>query len=284
MLATTIIVYLWILGLESNWKTKHCILLGISIGFCLLTYYNAYGYILCSIILCLTSVILKKMRPKQIFQKVLIVCIFATVIAGWWFIRNAIIYDGDILGIKTQNEYGDKYALEGYKPSTRITIQKQGKTIMDMLIKEQWLKITVQSFIGVFGYHSICMSYKIYGLYLIIWLIGIIGCLINFKKLFIYKKEENDKYLLNYIFVISIIISISLSVIYSYASDFQPQGRYIMGIMIPFTYFIVNGIQTVLEKMIKSDKIRKIIVIVLILLLVIITLKALFGYIVPAYK
>ena len=75
LLATTVIIYLWILGLESNWKNKHCVLLGIAIGFCTLTYYNAYGYILCSIILCLISVILNKMKTKQIIQKVLIVAI-----------------------------------------------------------------------------------------------------------------------------------------------------------------------------------------------------------------
>ena len=69
VLATTMIIYLWILGLESNWKTKHCILLGLSIGFCSLTYYNAYGYILCSVILCLVSVISNKMKIKEILQK-----------------------------------------------------------------------------------------------------------------------------------------------------------------------------------------------------------------------
>lgn len=63
--------------------------------FCTLTYYNAYGYILCSIILCLISVILNKMKTKQIIQKVLIVAIMAFLVAGWWFIRNAIIYNGD---------------------------------------------------------------------------------------------------------------------------------------------------------------------------------------------
>ena len=73
LLASTIIIYLWILGLENNWKTKHCILLGITIGFCLLTYYNAYGYILCSIIICLISTISNKMKTKEIVQKALIV-------------------------------------------------------------------------------------------------------------------------------------------------------------------------------------------------------------------
>ena len=284
LLATTVIIYLWILGLESNWKNKHCVLLGIAIGFCTLTYYNAYGYILCSIILCLISVILNKMETKQIIQKVLIVAIMAFLVAGWWFIRNAIIYNGDFLGINAQNECGDKYASEEYKPSTRLTVQRKNESIINMLTKDKWINVTLKSFVGIFGYNSMIMSNKIYYSYFLIWIIGIIGCLMKFKDLFIYNKEEKNKYLLNYIFILSIIIPIILSIYYSYTSDFQPQGRYIMGIIIPFTYFIVNGIQKILEKFVKSEKIRKCIVLVIMLLIIVISMRALFGYIIPRYK
>ena len=85
-------------------------------------------------------------------------------------------------------------------------------------------------------------------------------------------------------FILSIIIPIILSIYYSYTSDFQPQGRYIMGIIIPFTYFIVNGIQKILEKFVKSEKIRKCIVLVIMLLIIVISMRALFGYIIPRYK
>lgn len=284
VLATTMIIYLWILGLESNWKTKHCVLLGLAIGFCALTYYNAYGYILCSIILCLVSVTSNKMKAKDIWKKILIVGLIAIAFAGWWFVRNAILYNGDFLGINAQNECGDKYALHDYKPSTRLTLQKEGKSLIYMIVEKEWLNTTAVSFIGVFGYHTIMMSTKIYYCYLAIWVIGAIGCLINFKELFIYKKEQKNKYLLNYIFVASIIIPILLSMYYSYASDYQPQGRYIMGIIVPFTYFLVKGIETLLEKFIKSEKIRNVIIIALMLLIIVISFKAIFGYVIPAYR
>ena len=100
---------------------------------------------------------------------------------------------------------------------------------------------------------------------------------------FLFNKEKN-KYILNYIFVLSIIIPILLSIIYSYMSDFQPQGRYIVGIIVPFTYFVVSGIKGILEKIIKNEKIRRIIIVLLIMLLIVITLKALFNYVIPAYK
>lgn len=284
ILAISMIIYLWILGLESNWKTKHCILLGGAVGFCALTYYNAYGYILCSVLICLSSAVLNKMDAKEIAKKALIVASVAFAVAGWWFVRNAIIYDGDILGTKTQNEYGDKYALEQYKPSVRKTPENSNESILHMLNEDAWAKTTAKSFVGIFGYQSILMSNKIYYLYLSFWLIGGLGCLLKFKDLFIYKKEEKSKYILNYIFVIAIIIPILLSIIYSYTSDFQPQGRYIMGIIIPFMYFVVNGIQTILEKFIKSEKIRNIIIIMIMLLIIAISFKAIFSYVIPAYN
>ena len=284
ILAISIIIYLWILGLESNWKTKHCILLGGAVGFCALTYYNAYGYILCSVLICLSSAVLNKMDAKEIAKKALIVASVAFAVAGWWFVRNAIIYDGDILGTKTQNEYGDKYALEQYKPSVRKTPENSNESIWHMLNEDAWANTTAKSFVGIFGYHSILMSNKIYYSYLGLWLIGGLGCLLKFKDLFIYKKEEKSKYILNYIFVIAIIIPILLSIIYSYTSDFQPQGRYIMGIIIPFVYFVVNGIQTMLEKFIKSEKIRNIIIIMIMLLIIAISFKAIFAYVIPAYN
>ena len=284
ILAISMIIYLWILGLESNWKTKHCILLGGAVCFCALTYYNAYGYILCSVLICLSSAVLNKMDAKEIAKKALIVASVAFAVAGWWFVRNAIIYDGDILGTKTQNEYGDKYALEQYKPSVRKTPENSNESIWHMLNEDAWANTTAKSFVGIFGYHSILMSNKIYYSYLSLWLIGGLGCLLKFKDLFIYKKDEKSKYILNYIFVIAIIIPILLSIIYSYTSDFQPQGRYIMGIIIPFVYFVVNGIQTMLEKFIKSEKIRNIIIIMIMLLIIAISFKAIFSYVRPAYN
>ena len=224
------------------------------------------------------------MGAKEIAKKALIVASVAFAVAGWWFVRNAIIYDGDILGTKTQNEYGDKYALEQYKPSVRKTPENSNESIWHMLDEDAWANTTAKSFVGIFGYHSILMSNKIYYSYLGLWLIGGLGCLLKFKDLFIYKKEEKSKYILNYIFVIAIIIPILLSIIYSYTSDFQPQGRYIMGIIIPFVYFVVNGIQTMLEKFIKSEKIRNIIIIMVMLLIIAISFKAIFSYVRPAYN
>ena len=57
-----------------------------------------------------------------------------------------------------------------------------------------------------------------------------------------------------------------------------------MGIIVPFTYFLVNGIEAVLEKCVKSQKIKNTIILMLITLIIIISFKAIFAYVIPTYK
>ena len=103
-------------------------------------------------------------------------------------------------------------------------------------------------------------------LYLSVFAIGIIGYISRFYKLKHIKelKEDKNKALLEVIFGINIVIPISLSIYYSYCNDFQPQGRYIMPMLIPFMYFVVSGLEKVLDKFIKNEKIKKVVQILII--------------------
>ena len=89
----SLIIYCWICGIKSNWKIKDCIFLGISLGLCALSYYNAYGYILCSVLIFIGSSINEKIGFKEILKKGILIFLIAFLIAGWFFIRNFIIYN-----------------------------------------------------------------------------------------------------------------------------------------------------------------------------------------------
>ena len=90
-----------------------------------------------------------------------------------------------------------------------------------------------------------------------IFLIGALGFLIQFKNKE-YRLEftkDKKKILLEVIFIINIFITIFLSVYYSYTSDYQPQGRYIMPILIPAMYFITKGLEHLMQKLSNKEKI-----------------------------
>ena len=48
--STAVIVYAWVRYLTEGWTYKNCVILALGVAACTLSYYNAYGFILCSII------------------------------------------------------------------------------------------------------------------------------------------------------------------------------------------------------------------------------------------
>lgn len=272
---------------------KSNIILGIGIGICFLSYYNAYGYILISFILFILTNILNKVKIKDFFKKGLVIAGISFIIAGWWFIRSAIIYNGDFLGLKTQDEYANKYAMPDFKPAIKETPQRNGESLLYMFFNNEWLKSTYLSFIAIFGGMEILLPYMfIYKIYFIIHIMGFIGQLLFIKKNFTFidkNEEEKTKVILNYSFIFSIIIPIILSVYYSYTSDFQPQGRYIMPMVIPFYYFVITGIKNIVEKLEKrltiknTEKIKKIITLSFMFVMLTICMYSLFMVNIPYY-
>ena len=293
LLSIAIIVYSWLTGLEKNWDWKSCITMAIGIGICALSYYNAYGYILCSIIIYLASCIIKKINIKEFFKKGIVIALVAFAIAGWWFVRNYILYDGDFIGLNVSREYGEMYAQEQYKPSNRSTPANTGVSLKQMLLDMGWIKTTNYSFIGLFGYMHVKMHSTVYLCYNIIFAIGLIGLITsgiinigkklknsNNKKLSETEKiKKDEKNLFNIIMIICFIIPILLSLYYSYFNDFQPQGRYIMPMIIPFMYFVVAGLKTIFDTIIKNEKIKNILLGMLMLLWLIAPIFIYFLYI-----
>lgn len=278
LLSIAIIIYSWIIGLENKWNIKSCVSLAIGIGLCALSYYNSYGFILTSVLIFIVSYkINKKIDIKDFLKKGIIITVISILLCGWWFIRSAIIYNGDFLGLRITEEYAEKYAKEELKPSNRKTPANTGTSLSNMLFERQWIKLTLKSFIGVFGYMSVYMGIKFYATYISIFVIGILGCFLKFDKIKVIKRLKNakEKILLEVTLILNILISIALSIIYSFYSDFQPQGRYIMPMLIPFMYFVALGIENIIEKLIKNEKLKKICKLMVMLLIVLLALVAL---------
>lgn len=297
LFSIAIIIYAWIQGFEKDWNWKSCVMLGMGIGICALSYYNAYGYILTSIFIYIISCGIKKINIKEFLKKGIVIAAIATAIAGWWFIRSYIIYDGDFLGLNTSKQYSQMYAIEQLKPTNRATPANEHISLIYMLKDMQWIKISIQSMIGIFGYMNIIMDRRIYIVYLLIIGLGIVGISFEWivalikkihskinnksKEIITEKNIKNkEKILFNIAMIINIIIPIFLSIYYSYFNDFQPQGRYIMPIIIPLMYFITIGLKNICNYFIRNKTIRNIIIILLIIVWAIMPLYISFTYIV----
>lgn len=260
------IMYTWILGVKYGWSLKVCAMLAVGISACALTYYNAYGYILCSIFVYFITAIsrAKKNKNYEIIAKqasfIIIVCI---ALAGWYFIRNYVIYNGDFLGMKTITKYSEQYGVAEYKPSNRITFKNSGQSIGNMLASTNWISSVVKSSIAVFGYMTIEVSGWLYIIYGLVVLLGIL-----FWSGFSLLDGANQRYRILYLmFLVCIFIPIGLAMYSSYASDYQAQGRYIMPGMPCVMILVSTGYEKLQEKMRMKSSIISFAIIVLWLIL-----------------
>lgn len=245
----------------TNWNKKSCIGLGIGLALCSLSYYNAYGYILCSILLFVFSTLAmgnKKWDYQLMLKRGLLIAGIALLLAGWWFVRSYIIYDGDILGMSTSRKYSELYAADAFKPSHRETYKSGGYSIIGMLFnKGGWIETTKFSFIGCFGYMERYLGVRTYDRYIYLIAAGGAGVIFSFIKLFRPRKNKCwiKKNVLNITLAVAMVIPVLLTIYYAYASDYQAQGRYVMPMIIPLMYFAMIGLQRILDFFVKKERI-----------------------------
>jgi 4-amino-4-deoxy-L-arabinose transferase-like glycosyltransferase len=295
LMSTAIIVYAWICGIRRNWTYPCCVGLSVGIGLCALSYYNAYGFILCSILIFGSTLLITagKTGDFSTFTKkgALVTCLVLFLI-GWWFIRNYMIYDGDFLGRKASALCAETYAAAGYKPSDNQTPMKTGVSFFDMLTKSygtvtiSWIELVSRSFVGRFGSLDIAMpawvenNYMdfIKGGFLLVWIHPWKTFALRNKK--VWRKEG----IFHWCMLIAMIIPNILNAWYSYSSDYQPQGRYSLPMLVPLIYFVVKGYGYLLDELIKDEKIRKRVYVILCILLVALSLYVYGTVFWPAYR
>ena len=104
-------------------------------------------------------------------------------LCGWWFIRNAVLYDGDLIGRKACAQCAEKYAAVDYRPSRYPTPEKLNWSWKDILLyqdpgwQHNWLLTVLVSFIGTFGLMQIYMPYSVSKAYFLFFGMGGIGIL-----------------------------------------------------------------------------------------------------------
>lgn len=278
MLSSAMLICYWLEGLESHWDRRSCTRLAVGVSVCALSYFNAYGYALFSIVLFVVSLTVQyaKRGIKECMQMILkrgsYITVLVFVMAGWWFIQCAILYDGDFLGMKIQDQYAEIYAQEDFKPSVKKSLKEQEVPLTQMLVNEEeggmeWIRTTWRSFIGYFGYYKYALGLDIYEIHKRLFALGAVGIFLKILVWFLKylrrilfpdsrsglgyadpgtvgeKIHPIEFFVLQFSFGCCIIIPVVLSLYYSYMSDFQPQGRYIMPMVIPLMYFVTVGIE-----------------------------------------
>lgn len=252
LMASAMILWYLIKGMEDGFSVPTCLKLSFSFAVCILSYYNAYGFLITGALVYLGYYLESsrqgEKRWKEFWSKGFLILGIVFILAGWWFVRNYFLYDGDILGLRTQDTYAEQYAMDILKPSNRQTYQNQGRSILYMLFCSDFISSVAKSFIGVLGPLWYALRWWMYTGYGLIFGAGIVGLVAETAgKLRSGRKAVNWKKLFWHLgLVTAILVPNLLNIWYSYATDYQPQGRYSMPMLIPFMYYITRGLSFLL--------------------------------------
>lgn len=259
MLSTVLMLYGLTCGLRDGFRWRSSLIMVIGIILCALSYYNAYGFVLSCILLFTANYVnlsdgKSEFNWKEFFKRGGFISALVLLGIGWWFVRSYILYDGDFLGLKTRVYCATLYADDDLIPANMATWKNLGYSVWDMLMQSDFFVSSQMSFIGVFGAMKVVTSLWVYRFYKILFFVGPVMCLVipagkvrsvgqgaaQFGK----RKYLERFFHWNMLFCI--VMPLILSIQYSYASDFQPQGRYLLPALVPLAYYCVRGIEKTL--------------------------------------
>lgn len=288
MLSVAVIFYVLLRAQRTGYDRRACILLAAGIILCAMSYYNAYGIILAAILIFLLSFIHRSdtaggdkgekegkrkaltVEWREILQKGGFISAIVVLGIGWWFIRNGILYDGDIIAMNARLKCAAATATPEFNPLTRFTYQNAGIPLTEMLFGSGYMTLLRDSFIAMFGPMKIPTHGLIYIFYKYLW---IITCAMAFlpvkamgnrahgqvKEISAWagerKADKKERIVFYAGMALFCIITIALSIYYSYTWEYQPQGRYILPVLIPFMYLATSGVQKIcilLERFLKG--------------------------------
>ena len=274
LLSCAMIVYSMLCGEEDDYRPKTCIRMAIGVIFCAMSYYNAYGIVLCAILFFVFHFARKK-AWKEMFTKGGLITLIAFAGAGWWFIRNGILYGGDILGMNARTECAIQTALPELNPLTRFTFYSAGLPISAVFAEKQYAWVTFESMIAMFGPMNIPTHGLIYLYYKRLVIVACIGALlpiISKQPLFweilggknisarqmplndadgriIWKWKLTPRLCFGLLMLLDCLITMGLHLYYSYTWEYQPQGRYLLPMVISAGYILCMGIWKICQGM-----------------------------------
>lgn len=248
MMSTAIIFYALVRAYRSDFSIKNCLILSVGIIICALSYYNAYGCILSSIFLFVGFYVYRdgqsgrlKCDWKNMWKRGGLVAAVVLLGIGWFFIRNAILYDGDFIGMKSLRLCAEMYGDPAVQPYGKCYAAR-GIPVLTMLKERNFFAGLFISFVAALGSMSIYGNIWMYRFYKVVFAVGFLSFILIRKKTT--DRQAKARTVFFHInMVLWMIIPVILLIDYAYTYDYQNQGRYIMPALIPIMYYAVGGLQ-----------------------------------------
>jgi len=288
LLATAMMVYALVGAYREGFTGTNNLWLSGGIILCALSYYNAYGYILSSILLFLVYFLRKKEGKlsyewKGMLKNGIFISVIVLLGIGWWFARSYVLYDGDFLGLQTREEMAVQYAIDEVNPLYMNTYREKGYTIWQMLKESHFLEGAFITFVGAYGSVSIFGSIWMYRFYKLIFGVGILSYILIWNGKPDIKKINGKKIFFHINMIFCMVMPLILLIHYAYTMDYQNQGRYLLPGIIPFMYYITAGAQKLTNRKWVPQPLQNIGVTAVIVLVAAALLWMVYGCAFPVY-
>ena len=176
--------------------------------------------------------------------------------SGWWFVRTAIVLNGDFLGLKTREEMVAVYGLPQFQYTE--TFAGRGSSFFEMIvlmIKNRLPVRLTESLIAAYGMLNIRPGIWFYALYLLIWATGTAGAVLLLVRRL--RDRTNPVGWRQWIFHGCMLLCIAMPLIlylrYCYTIDYQEQGRYLLPALIPAMMYVSKGLSRFNKWVVRSS-------------------------------
>lgn len=248
----TIVTYGLLQAILVKLTPKNCLWIGVGMTVCLLGYMNALGFVVAGV--ALTTWLVWRHRPRvqrRILAMYLLV--IPLVVAGPFFVRNAMLYGGDVLGVAAfQARNSEWEQLTDIKSQTSYQEKSHG-SLDELLFEDTYgRRLATESSIATFGQMSINPPSALlapYRLFIGMTLAAAAGLLLreiaNAVAARVWPSGRRTR--VAAYFASASLLTIAMSVYYTYTIDYQPQGRYTLYLLVPlviaWTYACVRVAQ-----------------------------------------
>ena len=265
LMGVSMILFAWVAAINSRWNYRKATVLAVGIAICAMSYYNSYSWILFSMLMFPLTYVVRN-GQKGLVKMGVFISVVSFVLGSYLFLRHLHVY-GDLLGFATSKSFAMKYADPDFVPSVNKSIYGRGYSLPQMLFGMKWLQGSMMSFVGFFGWLQYIIPSWCYYVYAFIFGIGGLGVLWKGAD---WVRGWRHIGLCKRALLVSLIgcvmITIGLSIYYSYIFDYQAQGRYCFPALLPLALLSAKGIERI-DNGIAVREVKGIIVFALCLLL-----------------
>ncbi len=241
--AVAAMLYFLVRGYDEGWQLLDCVGLALTMSVCLLTYYSVYGWVLSALGFCVVAMLRHSNAPgnqRLIVHRLALIGAICMLLAGWFFVRNAVLHEGDPFGLRSEMRSRELAMAQGAQLYQPIVPASDGISFLEFLgwKNGEILWMSACSFVGTFGYMLIYLPPACYGLYFCVFALGVIGYLAAVIR----QRPNRRDALLVATMLLASCITVALHLWASYARDYEPQGRYVITLTLLLGYMLSYGV------------------------------------------